>query len=79
MSPSKRPEPRQRAAGSRPSGADETGRPVACPHCGSTDVELEAAFGSQLMTSQYWCRGCRTVFEHLKIDPDEAPGGWLET
>jgi len=31
------------------------------------------------MTSQYWCRACRTVFERMKIDPDEAPGRWLET
>ena len=30
------------------------------------------------MTAQYWCHGCRTVFERLKVDPDEAPGGWLE-
>ena len=53
--------------------------PVACPHCGSTEVELEAAFGSQLMTAQYWCRACRTVFERLKLDPDDAPGRWLES
>lgn len=51
---------------------------MSCPHCGSTDVEVEAPFGSQLMTTQYWCRGCRTVFEHLKVGPDEAPGAWLE-
>jgi len=30
------------------------------------------------MTAQYWCRRCRTVFEHLKVDPDETPGHWLE-
>jgi DNA-directed RNA polymerase subunit RPC12/RpoP len=51
---------------------------IACPHCGSTDAEVESPFGSTLMTAQYWCRGCRTVFERLKVDPDEAPGRWLE-
>ena len=69
MSPSKPPEPHGRVP-----------LPVvSCPHCGSTDVEVEAAFGSQLMTSQYWCRGCRTVFERLKVDPDDSPGDWLES
>ena len=73
MSPSRPPEP------SRPDGqAVDPGRTVACPHCGSSEVEVEALFGSQLMTSQYWCRGCRTVFEHIKVDADEAPGAWLE-
>jgi transposase-like protein len=73
MSPSRPPE-RKRSA----TRAVEPESAVACPHCGSTDVEVEAPFGSQLMTSQYWCRGCRTVFEHVKVDADEAPGAWLE-
>ena len=76
MSPSRPPEP------GAPPGATPPTSPVdgavACPHCGSTDVALESPFGSQLMTAQYWCRGCRTVFERMKIEPDEAPGSWLE-
>ncbi|MDX1624356.1 MAG: hypothetical protein R3199_10310 [Gemmatimonadota bacterium] len=55
-----------------------TGRDVACPHCGSTDVELEAPFGGSLMTRQYWCNGCRTVFEHVKWDAEKDPGRWLD-
>lgn len=51
--------------------------PAACPHCGSTDVELEAAFGGSLMTRQLYCRGCRTVFEQVKWDPEARPGDWL--
>lgn len=51
--------------------------PVACPHCGSTDVELEAAFGGSLMTRQLYCRGCRTVFEQVKWDAEAHPGDWL--
>ena len=39
-----------------------------CPFCGSADVELLALFGSQLLTDQYYCRACRTPFEHLKDD-----------
>ncbi len=38
-----------------------------------------APFGSQLMTAQYWCLGCRTVFERMKVDPDDDPGRWLES
>jgi len=29
-------------------------------------------FGTQAMTLQYRCRGCRTVFEALKFEDDEA-------
>ena len=45
---------------------------VACPFCGSADVELLALFGSQLLTDQYYCRVCRTPFEHLRADADAA-------
>jgi DNA-directed RNA polymerase subunit RPC12/RpoP len=50
---------------------------IACPHCGSTEVELESAFGSSLMSRQYYCRGCRTVFEWIKWE--EGPStDWLD-
>jgi len=29
------------------------------------------------MTRQFYCRGCRTVFEHVKWIPEEAAGDWL--
>jgi transposase-like protein len=38
----------------------------ACPFCGSTDSEMIALFGSQLLTSQFYCRGCHTVFEAVR-------------
>lgn len=50
---------------------------VACPHCGATDVELESRAGSSLMSSQYYCNGCRTVFERVKWEDDD-PAGWLD-
>jgi DNA-directed RNA polymerase subunit RPC12/RpoP len=39
-----------------------------CPYCGSTDTELLSLFGQQLLTVQYYCRGCRTPFERVKGD-----------
>ena len=39
---------------------------VDCPFCGSADTEQFASFGSALSTSQYYCNGCRTVFEFMK-------------
>lgn len=42
--------------------------PVACPFCDAEDTELYALFGSQLSTSQYYCRNCRVAFEHFKWD-----------
>ncbi|HEU5349749.1 MAG TPA: hypothetical protein VFU63_14145 [Ktedonobacterales bacterium] len=45
---------------------------VACPFCGSSDVELLALFGSQLLTDQYYCRACRTPFEHLRADAPDS-------
>jgi hypothetical protein len=39
---------------------------VECPFCHGTDVELFSLFGSQLLTSEYYCRNCRTVFEQVK-------------
>jgi DNA-directed RNA polymerase subunit RPC12/RpoP len=47
---------------------------VACPFCGSTNVELLALFGSQLLTDQYYCSACRTPFEHLRADDEEGEG-----
>ncbi len=41
-------------------------RAVVCPFCGGREVELFSLFGSQLLTSEYYCRNCRTVFEQVK-------------
>lgn len=48
--------------------ADDTG--PECPFCGSTDTEVEAAFGSEVSKTQYYCHGCATVFERIKFDGD---------
>jgi ring-1,2-phenylacetyl-CoA epoxidase subunit PaaD len=39
---------------------------VDCPFCASSDTEQFSAFGSAVSTSQYYCNGCRTVFEFMK-------------
>ena len=50
----------------------EQKKAVACPFCDSTDTEMIALFGQQMMTSQYYCRNCRTVFEAVKWDDENS-------
>jgi hypothetical protein len=54
----------------RPDGAgassSATGAVPECPFCGSDDTELMSLFGSSALTSQYYCRGCRSAFEQVK-------------
>lgn len=38
----------------------------ACPFCRSEETELMSLFGSSALTSQYYCRGCRSAFESVK-------------
>lgn len=48
---------------------------LACPFCGSEEVELVSAWGGQLITSQYRCRACNTHFEALRADFDGSGEG----
>jgi formate dehydrogenase maturation protein FdhE len=54
------------------------GSSVACPFCGSPDVELVSAWGGQLITSQLRCRACNTHFEAVREDfePAESDAEW---
>lgn len=53
--------------------AEPLKRPVACPFCGSTETELIALFGMQMMTSQYYCHHCHSAFEAVKWEaPDQS-------
>ena len=45
---------------------------VACPFCNGHDSKPLAAFGSLLMTSQYYCNTCRTTFEWVRCESDGA-------
>ncbi|HLB46835.1 MAG: hypothetical protein AABZ58_10725 [Chloroflexota bacterium] len=44
---------------------------IACPFCGSTETEFFSLFGQFLLTSQYYCRNCRTVFDVVRWTEDE--------
>jgi len=39
---------------------------IDCPHCGSTDTERLAAFGSTACKALYRCRDCREPFDYFK-------------
>ncbi len=56
------------------SDAPQAAAPVACPFCNSTDTELFSLFSQFLLTSQYYCRGCRTVFDAVRW-AEEADDG----
>jgi len=63
---------------STPAGAaPESPAAIVCPFCGSADTELFALFGQFLLASQYYCRGCQTVFDVVRwqeADPDRPAG-----
>ncbi len=37
-----------------------------CPHCDSTETDLESLFGPTLCRSIHYCRSCLQSFEHFK-------------
>ena len=39
---------------------------VPCPFCGSTDTDMENAFGPTLCRSIFYCRSCEQPFEKFK-------------
>jgi transposase-like protein len=45
---------------------------VTCPWCGSADCCQVSAFGQTLMTSQYFCRQCRSSFERARWLPEPS-------
>jgi rubredoxin len=50
----------------RPLRTEELPPAIKCPFCGSEESEQFSTFGSSLSLSQYYCNGCRTVFEAFK-------------
>jgi hypothetical protein len=48
---------------------------VACPFCGSPDVERVGAWGGQIITSQLRCRACNTYFEAIREEFAEDRDG----
>jgi ring-1,2-phenylacetyl-CoA epoxidase subunit PaaD len=43
-----------------------TRRSIACPRCGSADVELTSEFGATACKALYSCSACLEPFEHVK-------------
>lgn len=48
---------------------------VACPFCGSTDVELDSRFGTEISKQAFFCQGCHSPFERLKYDGRQPDTG----
>ncbi len=47
---------------------------IRCPFCGSSDTEMLALFGQQLMTTQHYCHNCKSAFEAVKWEESKAKG-----
>lgn len=43
-----------------------TRRSIACPRCGSEEVEVTSEFGPTACTALYRCTECREPFQHVK-------------
>jgi transposase-like protein len=56
-----------------PAPASENRATPRCPFCGSDETELMSLFGSSALTSQYYCRGCRSAFEQVKWGTPPPP------
>ena len=54
-------------------GTGELPSSIECPFCKGADTEQFSVFGSSLSLSQYYCNGCRTVFEAFKWAERERP------
>jgi hypothetical protein len=37
-----------------------------CPFCEGKETELHSLFGSHASVTTFWCRSCRSPFEHMK-------------
>jgi hypothetical protein len=58
--------------GASPGEPGEHDGSVHCPFCDATTVSMVAAFGSQLLMSQFRCGACRSYFEGVRLDRYEA-------
>ena len=47
-------------------------RPITCPYCDSTDTEFFSLYGNSLLSSQYVCCACHTVFDVVRFDGEES-------
>lgn len=69
------PTPEDRARGTPGRGLPSEA--IRCAYCASTETEFFSLFGQSLLSSQYYCHSCRTVFESvrwLEEEQDDPPG-----
>jgi transposase-like protein len=45
-------------------------RQITCPFCQSTDNELFSLFGQTLLSSQYYCHDCHSIFEAVRWEEE---------
>jgi len=60
------PAPRHAADAPVTLNLSPTRRAIACPRCGSADVELTSEFGATACKALYRCAACLEPFEHVK-------------
>lgn len=60
------PGPAPRRTGSVPLTLGPVHRAIACPRCGSGDVEILSEFGATACKALCRCRACLEPFEHIK-------------
>ena len=60
------PGPAGRRSGPVPLTLTPTRRAIACPRCGSADVDLTSEFGATACKALYRCTSCLEPFEHVK-------------
>ncbi len=60
------PGPAAREAGPVALNLLPTRRAIACPRCGSADVEVTSEFGATACKALYRCTNCLEPFEHVK-------------
>ncbi|MGB0387841.1 MAG: hypothetical protein ACPGWR_23730, partial [Ardenticatenaceae bacterium] len=53
---------------------DKSPKAVRCVYCDSTDTELFSLYGNTLLSSQYYCNTCRTIFDVIRFDDPEPRG-----
>ncbi|WP_433500776.1 1,2-phenylacetyl-CoA epoxidase subunit PaaD [Sphaerimonospora sp. CA-214678] len=60
------PSPAHNRGGPVPLTLGPIRRDIACPRCGSADVELTSEFGSTACKALYRCHACLEPFDHMK-------------
>lgn len=55
----------------RPDDAIGKGEHPHCSFCGSDDVERISVFGTAQLVRQYYCKKCRSVFEHIRWQDED--------